>query len=110
MQLFDLVPFTIEIKNSGSGEDKKIELPPEIVEGDYWFIKPGEDTNRGNGISIASGRDKVREEVEGLFKIGKSALVQKYIDPLLYRNRKFDIRCYALVFSFRGELKAYWYR
>jgi len=72
------------------------------VENGFWFIKPGEDTNRGNGISIASGRDKVKGEVEGLLKIGKTALVQQYIDPLLYRNRKFDIRCYALVFSFRG--------
>lgn len=42
--------------------------------------------------------------------MGKTALVQQYIDPLLYKNRKFDIRCYTLVLSFRGELRAYWYK
>lgn len=60
LQLFDLVPVTYEIKNN---DGKNMELPAEIVEGEFWFIKPGEDTNRGNGISIASGRQKVKEEV-----------------------------------------------
>lgn len=36
--------------------------------------------------------------------------MQEYIDPLLYKNRKFDIRSYALVTSFGGQLKAYWYK
>ena len=48
--------------------------------------------------------------VEELIKKGKTALVQKYIEPLLYKNRKFDIRCFVLVVSYRGELKAYWYK
>lgn len=87
-----------------------MELSKDITDGGFWFIKPGEDSNRGNGISIASGRGRIREEVINLLRNGKTALVQQYIDPLLYRNRKFDIRCYALVVCFRGELKVYWYK
>ncbi len=45
-----------------------------------------------------------------MISIGKSALIQEYIDPLLYKNRKFDIRCYALVTTIGGNLKAYWYK
>ena len=29
--------------------------------------------------------------------------------PLLYKNRKFDIRCYALCTTIHGNLQAYWY-
>jgi len=48
--------------------------------------------------------------VKELISIGKSALIQEYIDPLLHKNRKFDIRCYALVTSIGGNLRAYWYK
>ena len=48
--------------------------------------------------------------IDYLSSIGKSALVQEYIDPMLYKNRKFDIRCYALVTTYCGNLKAYWYK
>lgn len=75
-----------------------------------WIVKPGEDTNRGNGISVQIGRENVIKAVKELANSGKSALIQEYIEPLLYKNRKFDIRCYALVTSHCGQLKAYWYK
>ena len=56
------------------------------------------------------GRSKIISAVEELIEKGKTALVQRYIEPLLYKNRKFDIRSFVLVVSYRGELKAYWYR
>ena len=40
----------------------------------------------------------------------RSYIIQKYIEkPLLYKNRKFDIRCYALATTVNGNLQAYWY-
>jgi hypothetical protein len=102
--MFELVPVTYEV----GGEIHT--LSPLVSDDGFWFIKPGEDTNRGNGISIATGRARILAEVENLLKLGKTALVQQYIDPLLYRNRKFDIRCYTLVVCYGGELKAYWYQ
>jgi hypothetical protein len=73
-------------------------------------VKPGEDTNRGCGITVQVGLENIIKAVKDLAGYGKSALVQEYIDPLLYKNRKFDIRCYALVTSHCGKLKAYWYK
>lgn len=37
-----------------------MELNAGISDDGFWFIKPGEDTNRGNGISIALGRAKIK--------------------------------------------------
>jgi hypothetical protein len=59
---------------------------------------------------VQIGRENIVQAIKELAVIGKSALVQEYIDPLLYKNRKFDIRCYALVTSYCGHLKAYWYK
>jgi tubulin---tyrosine ligase len=40
----------------------------------------------------------------------KTFILQKYIEaPALYKNRKFDIRCFALISSINGHLKGYNY-
>ena len=36
-------------------------------------------------------------------------IIQKYLIPMLYNKRKFDIRCYLLVTVVNGFLRAYWY-
>jgi tubulin polyglutamylase TTLL1 len=40
-----------------------------------------------------------------------SLIIQSYITrPLLYNNRKFDIRVYMLIVHHNSKLKAYWYQ
>ena len=42
--------------------------------------------------------------------IEKTYIVQKYIEkPLLYKNRKFDIRHFMLISRLHGRLRAYWF-
>lgn len=36
-------------------------------------------------------------------------IIQKYLMPLLYNKRKFDIRCYMLVTVVNRKLRTYWY-
>jgi tubulin---tyrosine ligase len=84
-----------------------------------WIVKPGENTNRGNGINVSSSLPEIKSLVShagsGGFDAGgevkeKTFIVQKYIDhPLLIHNRKFDFRCYGLMTSINGHLKGYFY-
>ena len=40
-----------------------------------------------------------------------TSIIKKYIEkPLLFEKRKFDIRCFALVTSINGYIKAYYYQ
>lgn len=40
----------------------------------------------------------------------RTFILQKYIEkPLLYKNRKFDIRHYMLITCIAGNIKAYWF-
>ena len=78
-----------------------------------WIIKPGENSNRGNGIKVESELSRIRGLTQS-YCSGNGArtmILQKYIDnPLLYQRRKFDFRCFSLVTSHNGVMKAYFYR
>jgi tubulin--tyrosine ligase len=53
----------------------------------------------------------IEDEVHQGCHHGRTIILQKYISsPLLYKNRKFDIRCFALVTSINGQIKAYFYK
>lgn len=80
-----------------------------------WIVKPGELTNRGNGITVI---DEIYE-LDGIIKAEsqhengaqKTFIVQLYIDrPFLYKRRKFDIRHYMLITQLHGVMKAYWHQ
>lgn len=77
------------------------------------IIKPGENSNRGNGITMAYSADEAATMALQILRDRKNtscAIVQYYItNPLLYQRRKFDIRCYGLVVKFSGRLFFYWY-
>lgn len=41
----------------------------------------------------------------------RSYIIQKYIEkPLLYKNRKFDIRAFTMMCCINGNLQGYWYQ
>lgn len=75
-----------------------------------WIVKPGENTNRGVGISVSQDMSEIRSLVSGRGGQESTNIIQKYIDrPLLIHRRKFDFRVFALVTSINKTLKGYFY-
>ena len=79
-----------------------------------YFVKPGENTNRGTGITVCYSLDDIKVRLKGRERNGdgklRTFILQKYIEnPLLYNRRKFDIRHYMLVSCVNGSFKGYWY-
>lgn len=80
---------------------------------DLWIVKPGENTNRGCGITVCRELSQIRQIIKNTHVNGKkrSYIIQKYCErPLLYKMRKFDIRCYALTTTVNGNLQGYFYQ
>lgn len=75
-----------------------------------WIVKPGENSNRGNGIKVCKSLGEIKEAARVNEGSLRTFIVQKYIEkPFLLHGRKFDIRCYALVTSINGVLQGYFY-
>lgn len=98
-----------------------------------WIIKPGENSNRGAGITLCDNNT----ELEGILRAveygdnkmlselithncevetprprapAMSLIVQRYIpNPLLIHKRKFDIRVYGMLVGHYGNLRGYFY-
>jgi len=85
----------------------KERIPSKHCKENVWLIKPAA-MNQGREIGVFNN------DLEGMQKVLESRpmfsywVIQKYIErPLLYKNRKFDIRVWALM-TWKGEF--YYYR
>ncbi|CAD8157486.1 unnamed protein product [Paramecium pentaurelia] len=111
LNVFDFLPQTYHIKNKEDLQNFVQQNHNQSI----WIVKPAELTNRGHGIHIFQTINEVQQYLRSIHhhKNGaqKTFIVQKYIEnPLLYNQRKFDIRCYILFTSVNGQHKGYWYK
>ena len=80
--------------------------------GELWIYKPGEASNRGNGIRVLNDLSKIEEHImQEIASNGKNQsrysnfILQRYImNPMLIERRKFDLRVFAL-FTAHAESK-----
>lgn len=94
----------------GRSKQKKPPRRPRNI----WIVKPGEISNRGNGITVIDELYELNKILKSKDKHpngnDKTYIVQAYLDrPLLYHRRKFDLRHYMLITTLYGRMKAYWY-
>ena len=86
----------------------KTSLQPDVQttidgSGSLWIVKPARKS-RGRGISVHKTTTSVEEAVQD----GHSYVVQKYVEqPLLFHERKFDLRVWAVVLGFALEIWVY---
>jgi Tubulin-tyrosine ligase family len=116
-EMFECIPITFNVRSSEDLEFKEFlksylgfeaKKKPKSDFQNVWIVKPGEFTNRGQGIVVC----KTLAEILGIVKQSEftSYIIQKYIEkPLLVHKRKFDIRCYALATSVNGVIQGYFY-
>jgi hypothetical protein len=105
-----VIPKTAILSSDSFAQDldklQALELP--------LIVKPGEFTNRGKGICMAYSLQEAVVQAKDMLSTGNkkisNVVVQSYIrEPLLFKGRKFDIRCYALVVKLYGRANVFWY-
>jgi hypothetical protein len=118
---FNYLPITYHIQEGSTDSQFEIfnkqytEFEESSKYTNIWIVKPGENTNRGNGINVCRDLSQITSIVDSNVKLNngkrRSYIVQKYIEnPLLINRRKFDIRCFSLVTSINGNICGYWYK
>ena len=98
-------------KPSASPRVATLKDSKEPSQGNIWIVKPGENSNRGNGITVCSKLREIKQIVsQSDYDKRKTFILQKYIEkPALYRKRKFDIRCFGMLTLVNNKLKGFVY-
>lgn len=105
----DILPVTYVVEGVPSSSFEEFERLTQGEKDSIWIVKPGEDSNRGNGIFLCRYND-IKRKIVKLTSKPKSYIIQKYLSKLmLYNGRKFDIRVYVLAISVMGVTKFFWY-
>jgi hypothetical protein len=106
--IFDYIPLTYHVEKINSKAYKQFEKRAKQEKKSLWIVKPGENSNRGQGIFVSDSIEAIRSRIEKNKK--HTYIIQKYIkNNLTFQKRKFDIRTYLLMVSIGGVLKFYWY-
>lgn len=117
---FTRVPITFHIKQGVKDEEFAkfeqffLKSQRESKKRPLWIVKPGENSNRGNGITVCDMleqiKDELRNDLHPTTGEKRTFVIQKYIEkPFLIHKRKFDIRCYGMMTSINGIIQGYFY-
>lgn len=116
LDISDLTPVTYLARGDTLDDDLAKIIEQKSKNGGFdihLILKPGEFSNCGIGIAMAYDEEQLKDKSKRLIESRKKTswmIIQEYIDkPMLFKGRKFDIRCYALVSKFKGSLMFYWY-
>lgn len=117
---FRLIPRTYVMKMSNYEKETRTFLNLVQTNGSFrypFIVKPGENSNRGNGITIAQNESELLGAISTNAagsngrKRAQTLILQNYMtNPLLFKGRKFDIRCYALLVRAFDRLTFFWYK
>ena len=107
---FERIPVTFHVNSTDDEEFRQFMeyAAAQPKKKSLWVVKPGENTNRGNGITVQRGSADVKAQLESIHT-KHTYIIQSYIRPYLYCERKFDIRCYALFVMINRRIRGYWY-
>ena len=98
---YDYIPETFHIESQRCPQISHLQRAIKQNPNSLWLVKPGENSNRGNGISIAKNFAQVDQKIRKMKK--GTLIIQKYIDKLLlFNGRKFDIRTYMIAITIKG--------
>jgi hypothetical protein len=103
-----------ELINNEQKKPQQGAIKPRTKRRNVWLVKPGENTNRGTGITVTETLEEITELIqnEKTDSLGnpRTHIIQEYIMPFLYNKRKFDIRTYICLTSVNGISKGYWFQ